>query len=77
MQPWAVMPTTEPLAEGGLSHFGDVSCAESITNLWVGGTSIGKDGVGLWVRRGARQRMNDVAFAADAEALDAAASEER
>ena len=41
--------------------------------------SLGKseDGVSLWVRRGAKRRMKDAAFAADAEALDAAASEER
>ena len=36
-----------------------------------------EDGVSLWVRRGARKRMEDAGFAADAEALDVAASEER
>ncbi len=41
--------------------------------------SLGKseDGVSLWVRRGARRRLEDESFAEDAEALDAAMREKR
>ena len=36
-----------------------------------------EDGVSLWVRRGARRRLDDPEFAAEAEALDAAFQEAR